>query len=283
MQLKDYDTTQKFSAVVKQSRRITPDDSEEVRELVLEIQNPDFHFSIGQSIGVLVPGPHETGHKNHFRVYTIADASKDAKQTQVELCVKRITYIDEYSGEAYPGIASNYLCNLKQGESLKITGPYDLPFQIPADKKSNIIMIGLGTGIAPFRAFVRHIYDTIGNWQGQVRLFYGARTGLESLYMNDQQNDFSQYYDEKTFKAFTAVSPRAHWGEPAALDKSLIDQEQEIWDLLQQTNTYLFIAGHEEIEIALEKAFSHMAGSTTAWQKHKQHLIKTKHWCELLY
>jgi len=283
MQLTDYDITQQFSAIVKQSRRITPDDTEEVRELVLNIQNPDFHFSIGQCIGVLVPGPHEMGHKNHFRIYSIADAPKRGNQTQVDICVKRITYIDEYSGEVYPGIASNYLCDLKQGDSLTISGPYDLPFQIPEDKNSNLLMIGMGTGIAPFRAFVRHIYEQSGDWQGKVRLFYGARTGLESFYMNLQQNDFNQYYDEKTFKAFNAVSPRAHWGESVALDKSLIDQEHEVWGLLQQMNTYVFIAGHVEIEIALEKAFCHMAGSTTAWQKHKQHLIETGHWCELIY
>ena len=256
MQLTDYDTTQKFHAVVKQSRRITPDDCEEVREIILQIQDPDFCFSIGQSIGVLVPGPHDMGHKNHFRVYTIADVPKHGKQSQVDICVKRITYIDEYSGESYPGIASNYLCDLKQGDTLTISGPYDLPFQIPEDKNANLLMIGMGTGIAPFRAFVRHIYEQTVNWQGKVRLFYGARTGLESLYMNDHQNDFSNYYDEKTFRAFNAVSPRSHWDDPAALDKSLIEQQHEVWDLLQQDNTYIFVAGHETIKVALEKAFS---------------------------
>ena len=44
----------------------------------------------------------------------------------------------------------------------------------------------MGTGIAPFRAFVKHLYRDIGDWRGQVRLFYGARSGLELLYMNDE-------------------------------------------------------------------------------------------------
>jgi len=283
MQLSDYDISQQFSAVMKQNRRITPEDTEEVRELLFEIEESKFAFKVGQSIGVIVPGPHDMGHKQHFRLYTIADIPKTSGHKQIELCVKRITYIDEYSGELYPGIASNYLCDLKQGETLKISGPYDLPFQIPIDKNANLLMIGMGTGIAPFRAFVRHIYEQTGSWKGKVRLFYGAKTGLESLYMNDQQNDFTQYYDEETFKAFNAVSPRAHWDEDIDLDKILIDQQEEIWDLLQQTNTYVFIAGQEKIETSLEKAFSQMAGSMTAWKEHKQQLIETGHWGELLY
>ena len=283
MQLTDYDISQQFSAVIKQNRRITPEDTEEVRELILEIQEPNFNFNVGQSIGIVVPGPHDMGHKHHFRLYTIADIPKTTGHKQIDICVKRITCIDEYSGEAYSGIASNYLCDLQQGDALRITGPYKLPFNIPKDKNSNLLMIGMGTGIAPFRAFIRHIYDQIGDWQGKVRLYYGARTGLESLYMNDRQNDFTNYYDEPTFKAFNAVSPRPHWGEPIALDKTLIEQQQEVWGLLQQADTFVFIAGHEEIEKTLEKAFSQMAGSDEAWKKHKQRLIEEDRWRELIY
>jgi ferredoxin--NADP+ reductase len=101
--------------------------------------------------------------------------------------------------------------------------------------------------------------------------------------MNDHQNDFTNYYDEPTFKAFNAVSPRPHWGEPIALDKTLIEQQQEVWGLLQQADTFVFIAGHEEIEKTLEKAFSQMAGSDEAWKKLKQHLIEEGRWRELIY
>jgi len=78
----------------------------------------------------------------------------------------------------------------------------------------------------------------------------------------------------------TAVSPRPHWDEPAALDVALAQHQQEVWQLLLQTKTYVFIAGHESIKAMLDKTFAHMAGSQQQWAKHNAVLIKEKRWLE---
>ena len=135
--------------------------------------------------------------------------------------MRRCFYIDDISGERYPGLASNYLCNAEPGDPIQIAGPYGSRFFVPDDSKANLMMIGVGTGIAPFRAFVKHIYEVRGGWEGEVRLFYGAKTGMELLYMNDVRKDLSLYYDEKSFKAFEAVSPRPHFDAPPDLEKLL--------------------------------------------------------------
>lgn len=286
MRLEDYDTSQQYKASVKQTSRITADDSkEEVRELILEIDDRAFDYKVGQSIGVLVPGRLEIGNKNLFRLYSIATPPKERKQDKpvIDICVKRCHYIDEYSGEEYDGVASNYLCDLKVGDQLTITGPYGLPFDIPKDKTANLLMIGMGTGIAPFRAFVKHIYRDAGSWEGKVYLFYGARSGLEMVYMNDKRDDFTNYYDEETFQAFKAISPRPQWNDPVALDKSLEERQQEVWDMISNEKTYVYIAGHESILTLLNKALSKMAGSVENWQKKKQQLIADKRWSEIVY
>ena len=72
-----------------------------------------------------------------------------------------------------------------------------------------------------FRAFVKHIYNNVKDWKGKIRLFYGARSGLELLYLNDKDGDLTNYYDEDTFEAFHALSPRPHWSDPIALDKAI--------------------------------------------------------------
>lgn len=255
-----------------------------MRELNFEIEDPRFHYHVGQCVGVLVPGPHQFGHEFHFRLYTIADIpSFDLPKPKITLCVKRCFYLDEYSGEHYPGIASNFLCDLKKGQQITLTGPYDLPFTIPEDKKCDILMVGMGTGIAPFRAFVKHIYEVLGDWQGKVRLFYGAHTGLEMLYMNDKRNDFSNYYDEKTFRAFQAISPRPHWNEPIDFDQILKQHEQEVWQMINKNDTHIFIAGLEEIQTTLDKIFSEFAGSEQKWQRMKTELQAGQRWTELIY
>jgi ferredoxin--NADP+ reductase len=80
-------------------------------------------------------------------------------------------------------------------------------------------MLGTGTGVAPFRAFLRRIYEEQKGWKGKVRLYYGARSGADLLYMNDENKDLTQYYDEKTFKAIQALRAGILSDEADALGK----------------------------------------------------------------
>jgi len=284
--LQDYDVSNQFTGTVKKTSRITPETSaEEVRDIILEINKKDLHFEAGQSVGVLVPGPHAFGNKYHFRLYTVADIPQAGKSGKplINLCVKRVSYIDDFSGERYDGVASNYLCDLNSGDKATLTGPYGIPFKAPEDKNADILMIGMGTGIAPFRAFIKHIYKTIGGWKGKVRLFYGARSGLEMLYMNDKNNDLANYYDEETFKAFEAVSPRPHWDDPIALDYALEERAEEVWNMVLDPKTHVYVAGLEKVRDMLDKAFAKMAGSKEKWELRKAELVAGKRWAEVIY
>ncbi|GAB4364803.1 MAG: ferredoxin--NADP(+) reductase [Methylohalobius crimeensis] len=285
MRLQDYDLERPYQATVKSSTRITPEECDEVRELVLEVDHPDFHFEAGQSVGVLVPGRHALGHEVHFRLYSIANEPTPMPSGNpiITLCVKRVDYIDDYSGERFKGIASHYLCDRRAGDRITITGPYGLPFEVPDDREANLLMIGLGTGIAPFRAFVKHIYRNLGGWEGKVRLFYGAKTGLEMVYMNDERDDFANYYDRETFRAFKALSPRPHWDEPAALDQALTEHRREVWEMVSSPETWVYVAGLQSIREMLDKAFVQMAGSAEQWQRRKAELVAGGRWTELIY
>lgn len=286
MRIEDYPREPQYDATVLKSERITEELSEvEVRELVLEVDNHDFNFEVGQSIGILVKGPEEFGGSLHHRLYTVADTPtpKARGKPEITIVVRRCSYIDEYSGEEYIGINSNFICDRKTGDRLKITGPFGIPFSIPEDRNTNLLLIGLGTGIAPFRALVKKIYQQKGGWKGKVMLLYGARSGLELLYMNNKRDDFTRYYDEETFEAIKALSPRPNWVDPIAWDYAIEERAEEIWKMLSEGQTYVYVAGLEHIRDTLDKLFSNLCGSGKVWQKKKAELIKDGRWAELLY
>jgi ferredoxin--NADP+ reductase len=285
MRLKDYDTTRQMSASVVRSTRITPDDSEtELRHIDLAVDDIDFTYQVGQSVGVLVPGPHEFGQKQYLRLYSIAGggAADDFKPV-ISLLVKRCFYIDDFNGERYDGKASNYLCDLKKGDAVTLVGPYNLAFTLPKEKDANLLMIGLGTGIAPFRAFIKHIYSELGGWEGDVRLYHGAMKGIELAYMNDQNDDLKYYYDEETFKAFQALSPRAHFDVPVDLEGAIAQNADEVWTQLQDPKTYIYVAGLKQISGLLDEALVKIVGSPAEYEQQKAKMIAEGRWAELIY
>ncbi len=286
MRLEDYPTKPSYHATVLSSEAITEQGADvEVREIVMEVPDHVFDFDLGQSIGVLAPGPAEFGGSIHHRLYTVADIPKPEEEgnPEITIVVRRCNYIDDYSGEEYIGVNSNFLCDRRRGDKITITGPFGMPFTVPTDKSANLLLIGMGTGIAPFRAFVKHIYKNIGDWKGKIRLLSGAQSGLELLYMNNKRDDFANYYDEDTFEAFKALSPRPSWADPISWEYAIEDRAEEIWRLLSDEKTHVYIAGQKHIRESLDKLFGNISGSQTGWQKRKAELIDKERWVELIY
>ena len=286
MRLEEYDVSTQYAARVLTSQRLTPSEStEEVRELILEAESDTFHASVGQNIGVLAPGRRELGQEHHYRLYSVADVPRvtaDGRQ-QLSICVRRCNYIDAFSGEEYPGVASNYLCDLQPGEMLTITGPYGQAFALPREHDANMILIGAGTGIAPFRAFIKHIYQRRPDFGGSILLVHGAQTGLELLYQNDEKNDFAMYYDRGTFEAVEALSKRPGWSDSIDWQGPLKQRATMISQLLQDPKTYVYLAGLVEIRDQLDQVFAEVVGSVDQWQQWKTTMEADGRWVELLY
>ena len=273
------------NATLVGSTRITPEDTDEVRELKLAVDDPAFRIVAGQNIGVVVEGDKAFGNQPHVRRYSITEVSNDLSEEKIEfsILVRRCFYIDDFNGEQYPGVASNFLCDAQPGQKCVLVGPYKSPFKAPPATDANILMIGTGTGIAPFRALIRNIYKEGINWQGKVRLFYGAENGMDVLYMNDQKNDLANYYDEETFKAFAALPDRPLADEMDALEQSMNSHIDEAWELINQPNTYVYLAGLQKAAEATDAVMIEKAGSEQAWNKIKEKLQDEGRWSELLY
>ncbi|KAL3322543.1 hypothetical protein AABB24_039911, partial [Solanum stoloniferum] len=104
--------------------KITGDDAPgETWHMVFSTEG-EIPYREGQSIGVIIDGVDSNGKPHKLRLYSIASSALgdfgDSKT--VSLCVKRLVYTND-KGEMVKGVCSNFLCDLKPGAEVKITGP----------------------------------------------------------------------------------------------------------------------------------------------------------------
>ncbi len=118
------------------------------------------------------------------RLYSISSSYK------VHFNVIHITVALNYfniNGKIKYGYCSNFLSNLKIGDKLSFFIYKNNSFRLPKNKSKNIILIGTGTGIAPFRSFLyeREYYKSSGkNW-----LFFGNQYEyIDFLYNEEIKN-----------------------------------------------------------------------------------------------
>ncbi|MCU0759015.1 MAG: assimilatory sulfite reductase (NADPH) flavoprotein subunit [Steroidobacteraceae bacterium] len=105
------------------------------------------------------------------RLYSIA-SSRLAVGDEVHLTVATVDY--QFEGERRVGSASHYLAALAaDGATVQAYVEHNPRFRLPADGASDVVMIGPGTGVAPFRGFVQHREES--GAAGRNWLFFGAR------------------------------------------------------------------------------------------------------------
>ena len=109
----------------------------------------------------------------------------------------------------------------------------------------------------------------------------GELLGCASL--EDRNKDIANYYDETSFKAFEALSPRPHFDEPADIERTLQENSDEVWALMQDPKTSTYVSGLSKLEPKLDAAMSEMAGSEEKWQELKAGMIDEGRWSTLFY
>lgn len=103
------------------------------------------------------------------RLYSIA-SSPAAKPGCVSLCVGAVRY--DSHGRGRKGVCSTYIADrLKAGDKVRVFVHSNKGFRLPEDGATPIIMVGPGTGIAPFRAFWQQ--RVIDGASGPMWLFFG--------------------------------------------------------------------------------------------------------------
>lgn len=150
------------------------------------------------------------------RLYSIA-SSPLAHPDEVHLTVAAVRY--DTHGRSRKGVCSTYLTDVaKTGSSVPVFVQPNKNFRLPADGGTPIIMVGPGTGVAPFRSFVEHraaLGSTGKNW-----LFFGdQRYTYDFLYQLEWQDVLKDGHLTKLDLAFSRDQPEKVYVQDKMLEK----------------------------------------------------------------
>ncbi len=138
------------------------------------------------------------------RAYSIASSRREVAD-EAHLLISAVRY--ESRGRARKGVASNYVAErLKRGSRVRVKLKPNKHFSLPAAEK-DIIMVGPGTGVAPFRAFVQDRRATQA--EGRSWLFFGDRSFTHDfLYQLDWQDALKDGSLTRMDVAFSRDTPK---------------------------------------------------------------------------
>lgn len=238
-------------AKVSGNFRITDDSAEsDIRHIILDFGSSAFPVLEGQCIGILPPGTDEKGKPHQMRLYSVS-SSRDGERpnhNNLALTVKRD--ITEVDGEAYKGVGSNYMCDLKRGDEVKVTGPYGATFLMANDPEANIIMVCTGTGSAPFRAFTERRRRAMKDATGKFIMFFGARLPEELPYFGPLRKVPKSLLDQEL------VYSRIPGQSKEYVQDRMRVRADDLAELLKDDKTHVYVCGLKGMESGVSEAFA---------------------------
>ena len=185
------------------------------RELIdLFLEFPQAGMDAQSFIGLLRPMPP--------RLYSIA-SSLSAHPEEVHLTVAVVRY--EGNGRARKGVCSSYLAE-RVGSTIPCYLHPNKNFKLPVDSSTPIIMVGPGTGIAPFRAFIEERKATGAS--GKNWLFFGDRSqSTDYLY----QNEWETYQKDSILTDLDLAWSRDQ-AEKVYVQHKMLEKKEQLWSWL---------------------------------------------------
>ncbi|MEQ9948348.1 NADPH-dependent assimilatory sulfite reductase flavoprotein subunit [Pectobacterium aroidearum] len=168
------------------------------------------------------------------RLYSIASSQAEA-ESEVHITVGVVRY--EYEGRARAGGASSYLADrLSEDDEIRVFIEHNDNFRLPANSDTPVIMIGPGTGIAPFRAFMQQ-RDAEGA-EGKNWLFFGNPHFTEDFLY---QVEWQRYVKDGLLTNIDLAWSRDQAHKIYVQDK-LREKGAEVWRWIQD-GAHLYVCG----------------------------------------
>ena len=187
--------------------------------------NPNFKIDITDFLGLLKSLQHRT--------YSISSSLNKVKN-EVHLTVSSVRW--KRDTRNYNGVCSTFLADdCTPGDNIKVFFTPNKSFRLP-DENKDIIMIGPGTGIAPFRAFLQE--REYRNSSGKNWLFFGDQTKNDDfIYKNELEDFISSGVLNKLDLAFSRDQKNKIY-----VQNVMYENKNEFYNWLE-SGAYLYICG----------------------------------------
>jgi sulfite reductase (NADPH) flavoprotein alpha-component len=214
------------------------------------------------------------------RLYSIA-SSPLAHPDEVHLTVSAVRY--ESHGRVRKGVCSTFLADLvKPGDAVPVFVQPNKNFRLPADPSTPIIMVGPGTGIAPFRSFVEHRAEQ--DSAGKSWLFFGDQHyTYDFLYQLEWQDHLKSGALTRLDVAFSRDQP-----EKIYVQDRIIERSEELYKWLEE-GAHFYVCGDatrmaRDVHEALISVVEFQAGLTReAAEAYVEELKKSKRYQRDVY
>lgn len=226
-----------------------------VRHVAIDVSNTRLagNFRAGQSFGVLPPGQDAKGKNHALRLYSIASPTcgEDGQGKVLATTVKRL--IDEHNetSSLFLGVASNYLCDLKPGDQVRVTGPSGKRFVLPAAPgEHDYLFFATGTGIAPFRGMLQDLLTDPAAKNSRIALIMGSPYASDLLYDKHLRELASRH---PNFRYITAISREKAEDAPRPLyvQDRLATNRDFFEPLLASGRALVYICGIAGMELGI--------------------------------
>ncbi len=247
---------QPADATVTGNFRLTAENaSADIRHIILDLGATAFPVLEGQSIGIVLPGTDDNGRPHKMRLFSVASARDGERPNtnNLALTVKRVVE-PRPDGSIFRGLASNYVCDLKQGDKVQVAGPFGSTFLMPDDPDADVVMICTGTGSAPFRAMTERRRRAMPNAKGKLWLFFGARAPQELPYFGPLQKVPKTLLDQELVFSRLPDQPKEY------VQDRMRRRAADLAGLLKKDTTHVYVCGLRGMEQGVEQAFAEICG-----------------------
>lgn len=228
-----------------------------IRHVTFDLSGTELEgkVKIGQSVGILPPGNASNGRPHKLRLYSVSSpsAGEGGNPAMVSTTVKRtIEELDD--NKLFLGVCSNYLADLKPGDTVKMTGPSGRRFLLPENATEfNYLFFATGTGIAPFRGMIMELLEQ--DYQNQIALVFGCPYRTDLLYA-DYFEQMAQEHSNFTYLPYISREERRPDGSKRYVQTCFEDEAELLDPLLQKENTLIYICGIKGMEAGIYKTLA---------------------------